>query len=94
MPSRGIVLTSAIAVAFCPLAGAADAVSKPLLHRAHCEAKPPPWWKLRGGAGACPPPDVSAFSLARLRQLHPVLLAFLGTSFGWFMTALGYRSAS
>ena len=44
------------------------------------------WWitSLRGGAvPSCPPSPVP------LREWHPVLLAFLGTSFGWFMTALG-----
>ena len=40
--------------------------------------------RLRGG-NACrvlPP-------LSEVRTWHPVLLALLGTSFGWFMTALG-----
>lgn len=50
------------------------------------------WCRLRGGSGSCqacapsvPPP----FSFSQVREWHPVLLAFLGTSFGWFMTALG-----
>lgn len=44
------------------------------------------WWlTLRGGAAPpCPSP-----SPLPLQEWHPVLLAFLGTSFGWLMTALG-----
>ena len=68
--------------------------AKPPLRPQQCVAgassavtTPRPWWQLRGGfsspAPACPPARVP------LKDWHPVLLAFLGTSFGWFMTALG-----
>ncbi|EOD21988.1 hypothetical protein EMIHUDRAFT_352521 [Emiliania huxleyi CCMP1516] len=42
--------------------------------------------KLRGGsiAGTC-----ESAALREVKEWHPVLLALLGTSFGWFMTALG-----
>lgn len=64
----------------------------PVLHR-QCTAHAPKreWWRLRGGGGAgCPSsaaPPSTFFS--GISEWHPVLLAFLGTSFGWFMTALG-----
>ena len=41
--------------------------------------------RLRGGCMA----EVSRFSLQRLEESHPVVLAVLGTGFGWLMTALG-----
>lgn len=41
---------------------------------------PTPWWDLRGGVSV---------TVESAREWHPVLLAFLGTSFGWLMTALG-----
>ena len=55
----------------------------------HCEVSASAWWQLRGGSKPCPPPAPAAFSLQNVRGWHPVLLALLGTSFGWFMTALG-----
>jgi len=42
--------------------------------------------RLRGGA--CVPAEGEGL-LASLQTWHPVLLALLGTGFGWFMTALG-----
>ena len=35
-------------------------------------------------AGTC-----ESAALREVKEWHPVLLALLGTSFGWFMTALG-----
>ena len=43
--------------------------------------------RLRGGL--CVPAEGSGSLLAGLHTWHPVLLALLGTGFGWFMTALG-----
>ena len=51
------------------------------------------WCRLRGG-GSCfdctpPAPVAPPTLLSTVKTWHPVLLALLGTSFGWFMTALG-----
>lgn len=51
-----------------------------------------PLAKLRGGTCVTEGVDSSLFESSRFAALeawHPVLLALLGTSFGWFMTALG-----
>ena len=62
---------------------------RPTVPRAkQCTSAASPWWlTLRGGAApsSCPTPTGSL----PLRDWHPVLLALLGTSFGWLMTALG-----
>ena len=51
------------------------------------------WCRLRGGGDTCeacsPTAPIPPSFLNDVRDWHPVLLAFLGTSFGWFMTALG-----
>ena len=49
------------------------------------------WCRLRGGdaCATCTAPPVPPSMFGSVRSWHPVLLAFLGTSFGWFMTALG-----
>ena len=49
-----------------------------------CDAGEAPL-RLRGGAASCEPASL----VERAKTWHPVLLALLGTSFGWFMTALG-----
>ena len=52
----------------------------------YCDAQASSWYlSLRGGASP-PCPRVP------IKEWHPVLLAFLGTSFGWLMTALGSAS--
>ena len=77
--------------------GSAPSSSRPVLQRQpHCsaeqEASKTEWWpsllSLRGGSAGvpCPPP---ASLIESVKSWHPVLLAFLGTFFGWFMTALG-----
>ena len=77
--------------------GSAPSSSRPVLQRQpHCsaeqEASKTEWWpsllSLRGGSAGvpCPPP---ASLIEPVKSWHPVLLAFLGTFFGWFMTALG-----
>jgi hypothetical protein len=44
--------------------------------------------RVRGGS--CEPVEATTGALfEELKGWHPVLLGFLGTSFGWFMTALG-----
>ena len=61
----------------------------------HCSAgrKPPrpsggpPFSACEEGAQATLPPPASL--IESVKSWHPVLLAFLGTFFGWFMTALG-----
>ena len=43
-----------------------------------------------GGAAGCDPATTAAAAVPTgIAAMHPVLLALLGTSFGWFMTALG-----
>lgn len=48
------------------------------------------WWlTLRGGSAEACAAAAAPTMAASIKQLHPVVLALLGTSFGWFMTALG-----
>ena len=87
------VAASLLSLSALPVHVAAASTAKPALVKRQqtCDAARTntPWWQLRGGNGpACPPP-AAPFSLESMRTMHPVLLAFLGTSFGWFMTALG-----
>jgi zinc transporter 11 len=78
---------------------ASSGSNKPVLAQrlSHCPAEQevsnPQWWPailgLRGGSTGvpCPPPPTGL--LESVKSWHPVLLAFMGTFFGWFMTALG-----
>ena len=94
MPMRRASSLLVAVALLCPtVSAAANSKQRPLLHRSsappHCDAAQAPWWQLRGGATPCAAPPPKAFSLESMRGMHPVLLALLGTSFGWFMTALG-----
>ena len=52
----------------------------------YCDAQASSWYLSLRGGGSPPCPRVP------IKEWHPVLLAFLGTSFGWLMTALGSAS--
>ena len=88
MPRRAAVLLACCSLAAAHLVvGAAQGATQPPAQQRQCSESDDPALRLRGGG--CAPVGGLTGLLRDARSWNPILLAFIGTSFGWLMTALG-----